>query len=220
MGQHSDRAREALLNSAEELFALYGLDAVSNRKIADHAGNANHSAVSYHFGGRDELLQALVNRYVEPAAQRRAEMVAEIGDSPSLHDLIACSIMPWLEVVFQSDTTNYTSRFIVQLRSVPSAIKLVLQSFRPQDELQELFGEIHDDLFQVPRPAIRARAMMMQYMMFSVSAEYERLIEDGKVKQDWQGIGYFLVDSIVGMFQAPVTHPEKFADFPDFRILM
>lgn len=220
MGQHSDRARQAILNSAEELFALHGLDAVSNRRIAEHAGNSNHSAVSYHFGGRDELVQALINRYVEPALNRRQEMVAALGDTPTLHDLTACSVLPWMESVSQSGTTPYTSRFIVQLRAVPSALKLVLKSFRPDSELLELFDSARAELAHVPSQAIKARAMMMQYMIFSVCAEYEGLIERGRIKEDWSGIGYFLVDSIVGMLAAPVSQPERIKDFPEFQILI
>lgn len=49
MGSYGDRVRQALLDSAEELFAAHGIDAVSNRRIAEHAGNSNHSAVNYHF---------------------------------------------------------------------------------------------------------------------------------------------------------------------------
>lgn len=58
MGSYGDRVRQALLDSAEELFAAHGIDAVSNRRIAEHAGNSNHSAVNYHFGSRDELIRA------------------------------------------------------------------------------------------------------------------------------------------------------------------
>ncbi|MEK8228766.1 helix-turn-helix domain-containing protein [Oerskovia sp. M15] len=76
MGQHSDRARETLLTSAEELFARYGIDAVSNRRITEHAGTANHSAIAYHFGGRDELLRALLDRHLEEMNRRRTALVA------------------------------------------------------------------------------------------------------------------------------------------------
>lgn len=57
---------------------------------------------------------------------------------------------------------------------------------------------------------------MMQCMMFSVCAEYEQLIEQGKVEPDWIGVGYFLVDSIVGMLSAPVTAREQYKNFPEF----
>ncbi|WP_280505436.1 TetR/AcrR family transcriptional regulator, partial [Nocardia farcinica] len=71
MARHGDQSRQALLDAAEELFATQGIDSVSNRRIAEFAGQANHSAVAYHFGGRDDLIRAIFDRHEQPVRGRR-----------------------------------------------------------------------------------------------------------------------------------------------------
>src|ERR1700757_4705681 len=51
--------KEQLVTTAERLFAVHGIDSVSLRQICAEAGNANNSAVQYHFGSKDRLLQAI-----------------------------------------------------------------------------------------------------------------------------------------------------------------
>ena len=49
--------KEAILDTALELFALQGYDATSTRQIAQKSG-ANLSAISYHFGSKEGLYKA------------------------------------------------------------------------------------------------------------------------------------------------------------------
>ncbi|MET0908751.1 MAG: helix-turn-helix domain-containing protein, partial [Ilumatobacteraceae bacterium] len=48
-----------IVEVAERLFALHGIDGVSLRQIAAAAGTANNSAVNYHFGSKDGLITAI-----------------------------------------------------------------------------------------------------------------------------------------------------------------
>jgi AcrR family transcriptional regulator len=54
---------QRLLSAAEELFAQRGVEAVSLREIAREAGARNVVAVQYHFGDRDGLVQAILDRH-------------------------------------------------------------------------------------------------------------------------------------------------------------
>ncbi|UQZ36044.1 TetR/AcrR family transcriptional regulator [Paenibacillus sp. PK3_47] len=51
-----------ILLAAKKLFALQGYDGTSVRQICDEAG-ANLSLVSYHFGGKEKVFEALFERY-------------------------------------------------------------------------------------------------------------------------------------------------------------
>ncbi len=53
--------KEAILDSALELFALQGYDATSTRQIAQKS-SANLSAISYHFGSKEGLYKASFHR--------------------------------------------------------------------------------------------------------------------------------------------------------------
>ena len=58
-----DDTREALLDAAESLFAAEGLDNVSLAAITRLADQRNGGAIHYHFGGRDGLLAAILDRH-------------------------------------------------------------------------------------------------------------------------------------------------------------
>lgn len=58
--------REALLDSAERLFAARGYEAVGTREIVADAG-ANLAAIKYHFGSKQDLYLAAVKRALEKA---------------------------------------------------------------------------------------------------------------------------------------------------------
>ena len=55
--------RNRLIESALELFALNGYDAVSTREICQHA-SSNLGSIKYHFGGKEGLYLAVVEQVV------------------------------------------------------------------------------------------------------------------------------------------------------------
>ncbi|TQF02334.1 TetR/AcrR family transcriptional regulator [Kitasatospora acidiphila] len=70
--------REKLLHAAEQLFATQGVDGAQTRDIVRLAGQANPSAVQYHFGSRagllDEIMKARQERTERVLAQRLPEL--------------------------------------------------------------------------------------------------------------------------------------------------
>lgn len=215
VGKHSDKAREILLDSAEELFALHGIDAVSNRRIAEHAGTANHSAVAYHFGDRDELLRALLNRHREEMGKRRRDLIATLPDDAGVRDILACMIMPWIEYLASRPIPSWHARFLFQVRSVPSVAEALGSSVVESPEIEALIHRMQSALEHVPREVVRGRSLILGPMVLGVCASYEAQIQSGERVPDWRGIGYFFIDSCSGMLTAPVTHPEDFLDFPE-----
>jgi len=63
--------RERLLDAAQHLYALRGLDAVSLREINQAAGARNATAVQYHFGDRAGIVRAIFARYLPDVEARR-----------------------------------------------------------------------------------------------------------------------------------------------------
>ena len=70
----------ALLASARRLFARRGFDGASIRAITHDAG-ANLGAVTYHFGSKNALYEAMLDQVLAPLAIRVAR-VAVAGTSP------------------------------------------------------------------------------------------------------------------------------------------
>jgi len=214
------------MDSAEELFARYGIDAVSNRRITEHAGTSNHSAVAYHFGTRDELILAMVDRHLSATESRRAERIAALGDDPTLHDLVACRILPVVEELDALSVPSWRARFLRQARSVPSVTRLLESRAGEPDDYDVLVRHTPLSADEASRRLMRGRAGIISYLVFGVCAEFEARSEvagekagekaggeDG-AEGSWLDVGYFLIDSVVGLLTAPVTHRSSYLPRP------
>ncbi|MBL8920324.1 MAG: TetR/AcrR family transcriptional regulator [Myxococcaceae bacterium] len=56
--------RQRILEAADGLFGELGFDATTTRDIAERSG-VNKALIHYHFGTKDDLLEALLERYYE-----------------------------------------------------------------------------------------------------------------------------------------------------------
>jgi len=70
--------RDRLIEAARELFARDGFDAASVRDITARA-HANLGAITYHFGSKEALYHAVIERFATPLADRLAEISTETG---------------------------------------------------------------------------------------------------------------------------------------------
>ena len=69
--------QEQIVLAAERLFAQHGIDGVSLRQIGIAAGTANKSAVQYHFGSKDKLVEAIFGYRWPGLHERRTLLIAE-----------------------------------------------------------------------------------------------------------------------------------------------
>ncbi|MBM7457796.1 TetR/AcrR family transcriptional regulator [Rhodococcus coprophilus] len=210
VGTYGDQARRALLDSAEELFATFGVDAVSNRRIAEHAGNANHSAVNYHFGSRDALVRATMMRYSDDAHRRRRELIEMLGPEPDLRDLLSCLVVPLTDQLASLPVPSWRARFLRQLRTVPSMIETVAASTTTDRDIAELIERARASVADLPETVISGRSWLLGHMVIDACAEYEERVDREHVEPDWTGFAYFLVDACAGMLAAPVTSAGDF----------
>ncbi len=72
--------RDRLLRSAERLMARDGISEVSVRAITEDAG-ANVAAINYHFGGKDELVQALLTAKFELLDVTVNDMLSRLAET-------------------------------------------------------------------------------------------------------------------------------------------
>ncbi len=91
-----------LLDAAERLFAERGIDSVSIREIVRASGQANLSAAHYHFGSRDALVAALVERRmrtINALRHRRLDELATSGMAGHVPAIIHATVGVLAEVV-------------------------------------------------------------------------------------------------------------------------
>ncbi|MEU2230678.1 TetR/AcrR family transcriptional regulator [Streptomyces vietnamensis] len=82
--------RDKLIRAAEELFAAQGVDGAQLRDIVALAGQANPSAVQYHFGSRAGLLDAVMAGRQTRTEQVLAPLLDDAGDD--LRQLVAALV--------------------------------------------------------------------------------------------------------------------------------
>jgi AcrR family transcriptional regulator len=111
----ANATREQLLDTAEKLFLERGLDEVSLRTIVREAGQRNQSALQYHFGSRDGLVAAILNRRVQDLEARRRDLVDKAltkDPNPDLREI--CSLLaraPFLLCREQKDFRDFLGQF-------------------------------------------------------------------------------------------------------------
>lgn len=104
-------ARTRLLVAAERLFAERGVDNVSLRQVGERAAQRNNSAVQYHFGDKQGLIQALYDLRLVPLNERRLEMLADVP-APEPADLARIYVQPMSDAVIASGGSWAYARFL------------------------------------------------------------------------------------------------------------
>lgn len=92
--------RAALIECTEAMVAEYGVHGVSIRQIAKASRSANSSVVTYHFGNKEALLQAVINHRLPAIEQRRNELLTAVklgNHDPQISDLIDVLYRPFFE---------------------------------------------------------------------------------------------------------------------------
>ncbi|HLS75713.1 MAG TPA: TetR/AcrR family transcriptional regulator [Nocardia sp.] len=209
MARHGDQSRQALLDAAEELFATQGIDSVSNRRIAEFAGQANHSAVAYHFGGRDDLIRAIFDRHEQPVRGRRAELAARLPADPEVTDHLRCLVVPVTDHLATLPAPTWWARLIRQLRTTPSTATLTSDIITSDPVAAELVDSLLGKLGDLPPNVLAGRTALLGRMIIDVCAEYEAKVHAGTEQPQWTALGHFLTDACAGMLTAPVTHPDQ-----------
>jgi len=116
----SDTKMELLL-AAERLFAKQGIAATTIRQINLEAGQKNSSAIHYHFGSRDAILDAIIAIRVAPANAKRVRLLKEAlsatgGAALSAESIVDILLKPSIDRFTEQQGPHFTLRFLIQLR--------------------------------------------------------------------------------------------------------
>ena len=203
----TETTRDKLLRAALHLMARQGVD-VPLRDINELAGQRNASALHYHFGGRPELLRAIVDRYRLSDAEHLA-IEEELRSGP--HDirtvvegLVERSCM-WLATPDGRDYIRFVFQFVIRLplreHLVDGTEAPSLASVRAQADL------IHEALPDLPERIVRERAVASLDLVLLQVAERARIIddEDGRGLLPEHEFMVNLIDMATGLLTAPAS---------------
>lgn len=194
--------------TAERLFALHGVAAVSNRQISEEAGQSNNFAVGYHFGTKQDLIVAIIRRHQQPIEQRRAEMMAKLSGSTELRDYMACLVRPTTDYLASLGQPTWYARFIAQVTTDPTLRELFISDVRSSSvSMQRAIDGMFQRVSHLPEPVLRARGDMCRLLIVHICAEHERAVQEGSAvgHATWGSTADGLIDALVGLWLAPVA---------------
>jgi AcrR family transcriptional regulator len=194
-------SRARIIETGERLFAEHGLEGVSLRQIAAAAGNANNSAVRYHFGSKDALLQAIFEHRLPRLIDRRRSLIAE--GAPGLRGSVTCQVRALLEEG-ERDDSDYASFAAMLLRygrrdvfqQAPADLLRDAESFT--DQQREFLGHLAD-------PLRRLRVFQASNITIYAAADRQRARREGRPVPPFGVELTNLVDGIIGFLTAPMS---------------
>ncbi|MFC9518954.1 TetR/AcrR family transcriptional regulator [Nocardiaceae bacterium NPDC056970] len=182
----NSNGRDTILLVAERLIAERGLHGVSAREIVRTAGQRNNSAITYHFGSWDGLLEAVWLEHIGSINEVRARMLDEIADdAPNRLDrLVAAYVHPFVTEI-AARKPSYWARFNeqwltgVHMDFVDRPTTLLPDDARypriqGMDLLKNLFADMSAELTQLDPEVRTRRVATMARFVVSGLATWER----------------------------------------------
>lgn len=201
-------ATSRMIDAAERIVAEHGLAAMTVRAVQDAAGQANKSAVQYHFGDRDGLVEAVVATRMAPANERRTSMLLALDEDPSLRQLVEAFVLPLAESV-EGREPSYWARFLLQAGNDPKVGRAVMASVE-SEAFRAVYRRLLARLDHVPEPLRALRLDAALGYVCAALAAFEVTGPPAGVGTD--ALNTDLVDACVGLLTAPSStnaHPEE-----------
>lgn len=174
MPRDASPTRERLIRAGEQRFARDGVAGARLRDIVRDAGQANDSAVGYHFGSRDGLVGAIAYKHVNAMEARR------VMPSADLPTLVRDLIEPTADLLAEPEGRDFL-RIIEQLAGWSGLERGDLTDILSGSVLAAQLSAL-EDLVAADRERVMARHRVAEFVLFLTAslAQRARLIESGK----------------------------------------
>lgn len=202
--------RERLINTAERLFALYGLDGVSLDRIRREAGEKNASALQYHFGGKASLLRAVFDTRLSVIDRRRLDILEAaipLEHESSLRGCAEALVLPFAEHLSTLREERYYVRFVAQVYGDPCTDWSELLAGGRNEGVFRVGQHLVRLLPHLPRRVVRARLELVVCLIIHGLADREKAIAANARRPALATSAYvgLLIDVCVGALSAPQT---------------
>jgi AcrR family transcriptional regulator len=206
----ASKTKAKLLDSAARAFARDGVFNASLIDITRQAGQRNRAALSYHFGSRDGILCALIDRHAPFLARREGELleIAKSGNPDELEPVVEAIVRPAAELADSGWRGRCCLLIIAELTGEDSEhysqeLQDVLARTGGNDVfalLTERTGFLADDL------RTERFSLMVMFVLRAI-ADRARLIERRGRHARPQLEGEPFVRNLVAMMAAAMTAP-------------
>lgn len=192
-------SREAMIAAAERLVAERGMRALTFNAVQKAAGQSNKSAVVYHFGSREGLIEAVIEARMGPVDRSRQELLDELGkaaDPLTVRRVVRMHVEPLADSTL-GRPGSYYARFLAQAVIDPALGDLVgkhlTESFRRVRQLLTDLSSAGDDA-----AAFRADSVVL-FTLITLAVHEGR----ERTSAESHAIATELIDMLVAMLAAP-----------------
>ncbi|MFI1379755.1 TetR/AcrR family transcriptional regulator [Embleya sp. NPDC020886] len=176
MPRDATTTRNRIIDAAEQVFAEQGVGESNLRDIHRLAGQANKSALHYHFGTRDRLLDAVMERHHAHVDPLRAALVERLRAAPAPPDIPAVldALVAPLAAQLGTPSGRNRIRIVDRMRHDRglSAATLIPEDAAP--ELPWLFDRLNDHLAHLPQSVREFRVLSWSAMSTGALADWAR----------------------------------------------
>lgn len=177
MRQDAIATKTRLIAAAEKLFAERGIDAVSLNEVQRAAGQKNKSALQYHFGTKERLLEAIIDKHVPGIALRRHAWLDDIEASGrcEVRDLMKALVVPVFEKLDDADGGRAYLAIYAQLIGNPNTSTLWNSAIRTNRGADRLMRMLARSCPELPQAVRMPRYLLVTELLFHSISDYGRL---------------------------------------------
>jgi len=173
--------RARLLRAGERLFAEHGIHQVRLREINALAGQRNSSALHYHFGSREGLVEAILAEHqsaMDLEVRPALDALVTGPDEPTVRAIVAI----WVRALVDQSQTESGRDF---LRLLPQVLDTVNRTVREGTDLRNsaqsarTFALLDACLADLPTAVRRERLVAYALILTTLFADRAALVEAG-----------------------------------------
>jgi len=201
--------KDALLDAASMLFDEAGIDAVSLNEIVRASGHRNRSAIIYHFGSKDDVVRAVVERSMIGPDTRRSHLLDELlarDPNPVVSDVAAVVVGPLTELLDSADGRRHL-RLLGQLLGHPRLLASARAALRGNGSLARCADLVIDELPHLPDDLKQERVALLVAFVMRAYGDQARLLDAAEpVRQPLSDEAFtsHLIGLILAILGAPV----------------
>lgn len=180
--------KRRLIETAEQLFVEKGFENVTLVDVSKGAGQKNRTAAQYHFGDRNGLIVAVLDKHNELISDKRRMMLETIEKktNPTLLELVKAVVTPIVDHIEHHPNGLIYILLLRQLLNSNRALEYGWQGILGSSESKRLYDLMREKMEPHTQEILNFKMIIAQCMLFnSLASFYDiRPTEDSKVFAD------------------------------------
>jgi AcrR family transcriptional regulator len=202
-----ETTKDRLIVAAEQLFGARGLNGVTLKEITLAAGQRNESALHYHFGSKENLIEEIFKRRTKFIDGRRLELLKDLEKKeaePTIRQNIEVSIRPFLELLEDLEDGASYLHFLAQLLSDPRYDLAEISLSADLPGIAQITQRLIEAHHRLPDAALTIRRRAIIALINSTLHDWSQN-PDLRLQVSLADLGQYVVDLTLGLIMTPAN---------------